>query len=407
MSRIIGKLMIGTLLLLAIAFVGFQVWRSLFANLSTQPAEVVVVNQRVTARGIAVREELLLEGVQGNLGYLFTDGEHVSKNAPVARQVENRSEISDQMRRDTLEQELEGLVALSGAGEAVILSSDTITQRVYSDIDAMAKGAAVGKLSGAQQIKQSIVSQLNRRELTTGRESGFEAEKARLEQELLTLGTSSLSDENAILAPKPGYFTKTVDSLESVLTPETMRTMPISELEKLTVAPQKREDGYVGKLITAHRWYFAALLPEEELPKFQEGKKAELDFGISGQKPLIGTIDEVRHTEGEQQGLVVFECDEMSEALSNMRAHKVDISLSEISGYKLPRSSKRYYNDQLGVYVLETAAMHFKPAEVIYEDEREDYVVYSDSFGGKNGIQRFDNVIVEGRGLYDKKPVKQ
>ena len=56
------------------------------------------------------------------------------------------------------------------------------------------------------------------------------------------------------------------------------------------------------------------------------------------------------------------------------------ISVSEMSGYKLPLECKRYQNDQVGVYVQEASVIRFKPVEILYENEKEDYLILSTTF---------------------------
>lgn len=410
MSQILGRVMLSIVALAALGYAGFQIWRVVNTTYETQPAVEYVVSETITAKGVAIREEKTLAGYSGeNLSYLYRDGTHVSANMPVARVVRSKEEITDQMRRSAYQTELHNLQEIPVSGETLVVQADTVTQRIYADIDIIAQGAATGNLAQAEELKFEILNQLNRRSIATGRESNFDARIEELQAKIDELGSDSEEEEeNAILAPEQGYFTKSVDGLEGALTPDRMDSLTVDQFVDYINAPVENIPNSVGKIITDHIWYFAAVIPASEADKFVPGYRAELDFGLNETQPILGTIDSVitESTAG-ARAVVIFECNEMSEELVNLRTHKVDISLSEMTGYKFPRDCKRYQDDQLGVYVLDASVIRFKPVEIIYENEAEDYVVFSTNFGGGDGLQLFDEVIIGGRGLVDGKVIKQ
>lgn len=455
MGRVLGRLMLGVLVLGLVAFVGFQIWRSVYMDIQTQPAEIYQVTQSIQLTGIAVREEFVLEGAGENLSYLYADGERVSRYATVARPVSDRSAINKRMKRDVLQQELEALHSVSAAVDSVLLGGEAASTRVYADLDVMLLSAARGEFSGSESLRLSVQSQLNRRDLATGKVDGFEERIATLEQEIATLGLepetdpikevpeeaaagadTQIKDEEGADSPEktpeenpenpesagvpksgtvvtsfgeittaqPGFFTKTVDNLESVLTPQRVKEMSVAELAAIIETPVDQDGEQIGRIITSHQWRFVATLPSAEATVFTEGKKVELDFGLADQKPLIGKIESIRTDRGGDISAVTFLCDEMGIELCNLRVRKAEVGLSEVSGYKFPITSKRYERDTLGVYVLENTLVRFKPAEIVHENEEEGYIVYSDAT--KGGIRPYDSVIVEGRGLYDGKIVR-
>ena len=62
----------------------------------------------------------------------------------------------------------------------------------------------------------------------------------------------------------------------------------------------------------------------------------------------------------------------------------------------------------MGVYVQEAAVIRFKPVEILYENEKEGYLILSTSFRKDGmGLDRFDEVIIGGYGLRDGKVLKQ
>ena len=122
----------------------------------------------------------------------------------------------------------------------------------------------------------------------------------------------------------------------------------------------------------------------------------------------MATVHKIISERDGARSIVIFECNEMSEELSNLRSRKVEIAVSELSGYTRPIECKRYQNDQVGVYVQEASVIRFKPVEILYENEKDGYVILSTSFKKDGlGVDRFDEVIIGGYGLRDGKVLKQ
>lgn len=416
MNRFLGKMMISIVLLCVAGYVGYQVWLSSGDEYETRPAIEYVVNETVSAKGIAIREEILLEGyAHDDISYLLTDGTHVSYNMAVAQRVTDPQQVTNRMKRDMLEEELENLEALNAAAEVSVLQTESLPQHIYENIDRIAVGAASGELASAQDLYPDVITQLNRRSLIADPDTDFSARIEELQLRIEALGDEE-EVENAVVAPEPGYFAKTVDGLETVLTPETMEELTVDEFVSYINAPASVGDDSLGRLVTSHIWYFAAVVSASEADNFREGRKVELDFGLVGQAPFIARVHRVIDEISGARAIVVFECDVMSEALIGLRAHNVTINLSEMSGYKFPLECIRYIGTQPGVYVLETTYIQFKPVEIIYEDEQEGYVVLSQNYkilwGKENnekllGLDAYDQVIIGGNGLEDGKVLKQ
>lgn len=416
MGRILGRMLLTLVAVAVLGYAGFQYWRFTHMEYQTQPAIEYVISQSVSAKGVAIREETVLKGhAHEDLSYLYTDGTHVSMEMPVARIVQSQEEINDQMKRDALQRELENLEAVAVSADVLILQNDTVTQRIYTDIDTINANAALGSLSRAGDLKYDILTQLNRRSLATSRAGSEEQEKgpfsARIEQlkrEIEAYGIEEATEENAVLAPAPGYFTKTVDGFEELLTFEAMEQLSVDEFVDYINAPQESSDESIGRIITNHIWYYAVVINSSQAEMFTEGYRVELDFGMTNQRAFLATVHKIISERDGARSIVIFECNEMSEELSNLRSRKVDVSVSEMSGYKLPRDCKRYQDDQVGVYVQEASVIRFKPVEILYENEKEDYLILSTNFKKDGlGLDRFDEVIIGGYGLRDGKVLKQ
>lgn len=102
---------------------------------------------------------------------------------------------------------------------------------------------------------------------------------------------------------------------------------------------------------------------------------------------------------------VVFCCDYMSAELSDIRLEQVQILVKQHSGLRVPDEAVQFNEaGEAGVFVQEGNMIKFKRIQVKYHSNKENYsicaVVEEDGY-----LQVFDDVVMEGKNLYDGKIV--
>ena len=100
---------------------------------------------------------------------------------------------------------------------------------------------------------------------------------------------------------------------------------------------------------------------------------------------------------------VVLQSDTLSEVLNSLRKQTVTIRFKSYSGIRVSNKAIHFEEDQMGVYIVEGAVAHFAPIEKVYSND--EYMLCKTDTELKDALQAYDQVIVEGKDLYDGKVV--
>ena len=108
----------------------------------------------------------------------------------------------------------------------------------------------------------------------------------------------------------------------------------------------------------------------------------------------------------EGQAAVIFQCSYMSSSLSSIRKEPIQIQKTLYEGIRVPQKAVVFSEDgERGVYVQVGNTAVFKQIEILYSDT--DFVICADKGdetpeeGEAPFLQLYDDVIVEGKGLYN------
>ena len=127
-----------------------------------------------------------------------------------------------------------------------------------SDLSPELKGLVLRRSSGstdADSIKNQIAS---------------------VQSQLADLQSAAASDTKSVTAPASGYFSGTVDGYESVLTPDALQTLTVSQYNALQ--PQTVSKQNAGKLISGDTWYYVTVVPAGETADVEQGDTVQVSF---------------------------------------------------------------------------------------------------------------------------------
>ena len=86
---------------------------------------------------------------------------------------------------------------------------------------------------------------------------------------------------------------------------------------------------------------------------------------------------------------------------TSYRTEEIEIRLKSYKGLRVPKEAVREVDGVTGVYTLVSQKIEFRPIEVLYTGDT--YVVAKYDSGDDDGLRLYDQVITEGKDLYDGK----
>ena len=221
-------------------------------------------------------------------------------------------------------------------------------------------------------------------------------------------GSSATSDAS----PASGYFSDIVDGLEGELTQERLDALTvedIKELEKSYAETTENSEKQLGKIIQDFRWYFAMVVPVDELENVEVGDSLNLRFSqVEDDIPV--TVYDIHKEKGTDEAVLIVSGMEITPELVTMRRQEAELIFNTYTGIQVPKSAVKINTDadgnqQQGVYILAGNMSRFKPIDILYEADTY-YVVKQGTSSEDTGLVAGDNIIVKARGLEDSKVIK-
>ena len=391
------KLVMALLFVALLAYLGVYLLRSVSDSVVTAPAVNVTLQESVTASGVVIREEQVIETEETHVSVSVSDGDRVSAGAPIAISMSSEAALERVNRIHELELEIQRIsTMLSGLDSAQDLSTrdEAIRSAVLSLTSATARRDLSSLDSSSLQLRSLLFA-------SSGQEDATEADLQALEFELNGLKSSASMDTAEILAPEAGLFSSILDGYEHV-GPDRIGLLNAAGIRGLMADRQEVPDTAIGKLITSYTWYFAAIMAEEDAAQLADVDSAQLDFGRYYSKPLTVGIERISPAE-DGECAVVFSCSEaMAETLA-MRQVTAEIIIREYTGIRVPVEAM-HLDDETGqayVYTVTALQAERKDVEVIYTAE--DYCLVQPAVSSGGALREGNEIIVSADDIYEGK----
>ncbi len=408
LKNVLKYMLSAVLCLVLIAYIVYHLTGGYREEIGTTPASLVTVESTyMTGVTLLRQEKVLYSPVNGDISYLYGDGEKVSLNAPVAEVYPDRgaSEIRQRIMEIDLAIRLLENSNMSDAEKRTDTASTDmlIRKNIYKILDSVDKG----KLSYADTVSDDLLIQLNRRRIITKSVLNFDKQIAELKAEKKALSASLPESGNTVGASSAGYFYTSLDGYENVLSSENIASMSYREYLKIASMPAEEltvtEKGYpVGKIVTDYLWYVACEIDISELHNYESGKTYSIKFPYNNDTAITMKLYRILSEAGSDTAVLIFETGVLPSDFNYLRRQTVQIVREYYTGCRVPVSAVRVVGGAPGVYVLQGSKVVFKKIEPLYEYDG--YIISADnSADGASWLAKNDFIVTKGKDLYDGK----
>jgi len=414
---------------LSIALVVYRVYSLAAYGVTTQTALRAAEYKTVKTTLLALREEVLVpRRAAGEVVPAVQDAQRVGKGDALAVELSAGQQAADYLEIQRLKKDLLRYEALRSVS-ADSLNVGKLDEQAEALFLTMLGAAENGRPQDAAAQKEILLNTLTARQAAVSgkpTDNGAEiAMRARL-QEL----EARLKVKQTFTAPQAGYFAKEADGWAAAANTALAVSGSTAEIQRLLGETHAPPDGLLGKIIHTHRWYFVAVLESAQAALLKEGEPVRLLIDGYHAGFLDVTLERVCEPfEGRQA--VVFSCMGMDAELAAMRLVEARVVLEEYVGLKIDRDAVRTQRREVpvteagmdpkdvpedaqtetviekGVYVRYGNIVHFRRIDVLYETP--EFVIVRELPQKENervNAALYDEVIVQGRGLYDGRIVE-
>ena len=399
-GKIYNKITMAVLLLCVLLYLAYAIISAIGQPLTTTLAVEYEAGEGGSVTGYVVREESVLTSPYDITVLKRQEGEKVGTGQTVAVGYLTADAQERQAQIDSLTAQLE---QLNYASSYQLDPADTaaLDQDILEELSACARYTAQRDLNAVREQSAELKGLILRRSTDESDLEAIRSQISTLQTQLNQLTTISDSETKEISASAPGYFSGTVDGFESVLTPQRLSSLTVSELNNLTA--DSVPDNACGRLITSPTWYFVAAVPSEYVEETETGDEISVSFAQDLNTTITMTVSRIGDDENGQRLLVLRSSDYIQD-VTLLRRQSANVVFRSYKGLRVPKEALRMDEEgQVGVYVLESAQATWKPVNILY-DNGESYVVELDKTNTSN-LWPGDEIIVDAKNLYDGKVV--
>ena len=386
----LGKTVAAVLVVLLSLYIAIPVVRQVTGRYETEPVTYITVTESGNTSGVIVRAEKLLSTDMPYVSLLAENGEEVAANSAVAVAVQNQSSLDVAHRANEVETEINYLRSLLSR---LSTASDNAEQET-------ALRSAVYRLSEASMREDageldSAVATLSTL-LRGSAAQNSEEELNALIRETEDL-RGQLSERDYLYAPAAGVFSAETDGFEG-LTPAVLDGITPEGVENLRAQGSDVADNVIGKVVTNHAWYYAAVMAEKDSDRLRVGDVTSLDFGYRSSRTVRASVRSISPTDREGLVAVVFRCSSALAETLSLRLAEAEVVFRSYSGLRVPKKAVHVEDGKTVVYTVSAGQMERKSVDILYTGE-DFYLVEAGSEG--SSLRAGNELIISGKNLKD------
>lgn len=362
---------------LALVFIVYLIYHMVngfTTDISTIAAEIQSKKSVISGDGYIFRDEHYVYSAYGGAAiYLAGDGDKVSINQALAEAFSDPAGYSVGAELTAIENKLAVLKESEVPKGAANSDTSAVDKRISSYYHLILKNIAQGKYSHAMQSTDSLLAQMNRRQIIIGEVTDFSSRTASLEAQKASL-TSRLSGlKETVYSDMSGYFFSSIDGYEEAFDSNAVNNMTVTSFHQLISSSPKSPEGtgrtVIGKIATGYEWYLAIPTQKDLAEEIIIGNTYKGVFRYNYDTELTLKAEKVIAAPSGDRAVAVFSCGDMPEGFSFLRSQSVEIILSESKGYRVPKTAVRLLDGYEGVYTLYGSTVVFKRIDILLEVE--------------------------------------
>lgn len=430
LPRLRVRLIASAMAAIVVGVLASQIYMSLYVRYTTQLVTVSPHLETIDVEGVAIREEILLEGKLSNTSVkAVQNGDKVCKGEAIINIYSSTGEAAAYERLAQIDNELDVLNSMITASEDSANAVDSISRQLDSRMADLNTCAEQRNLNDIAKLKSDISYLLNKRLVVMRQVEDYDARIKQLKQESESLRQKYSRQPKTVNAPESGYFVDTCDGYEKLLTPSGIDSLTVEKLDKIMNGKVSAPEKVVGKLVGSFSWYLACPVSAIDGDFLTEEATYTLYLPYSRTEKIKAVLHRLNKVEGEDQYLAIFRCSTLVSELCTVRTQPVKIQKCLYEGYTIKKSAlhagvrdvvhkNNHPDDDFprghlvyvtrttypSVYAIVAGQVREKEVDIVYGTDK--IVICSPKHDGGDYLSLYDEVVLEERGLYDGKIVR-
>ena len=349
----------------------------------------------------ARNEHTVSRKTNGIIQYAHEDGSKVGKNSVIANTYSSASDITLTADITNLQKRIDTLTdaqSLAGTDNSQIEAFDKLITEKHSKL---IQAINNGDYSAVADIKYELLNLQSKRDMVKGKVSDYSSVISALNAKIKTLESRKSAEPVSVLSEETGYFVSSIDGYESKITYDNIDTITPAEIAEAVKTPKtaSASGDIIGKMIEDYKWKLAAAFTEGQAAVLTENTNVKIIVGAD-QSEITAKVENVEKYGDDY--VAVFSADDLNSTIASSRVGRFKLLVDSYNGIRIASSAIHFDKENnIGVYVKKGSQAYFVKVDRIYSSE--DYVIVRDTSGQSGYLSLYDDVIVEGKDLYDGK----
>ncbi len=450
-NRIIFTVIMVLVYAVAIFMIAYLVYNAFDANYSpvkTEEAVMKTVEESVHTKVFIVRDENYLSGnAAGTVVPLVEDGQRVAEGEKIAAVFGSDEEAGKYVELNRIYDEIVRFSNIAAADKLNIRDMASYNQTTNETFLNLVEEIADGNYSGISEYAYSVRDRETSRQVSLGYDVDTSEILSSLRAEASSL---SAQEPSYLVADNTGYYINSTDGFENTIKYDNVLNLTAQEIEKALKA--KADESRIsknGKLVNNFNWYVVAVVERNDADEVLVGDTLTVRFTDSSADDVKMTVAAI-NSDSDGKLALILKSNTITAGTSQLRIENAEIIFKKISGYKIPKVALRTVDGINGVYIRRGNLINFRRITPLYtgddyviartyEEENANYEAEIDEIEAEKRLYKsllamrsreepdwivecedlysrskllsrpyiklYDEVIVEGNGLYDNKIV--
>ncbi len=451
MNSIIKRTFIFLVYAVAVFMIAYLVFYALDANYSSVKTETAIMKtaeKSITTKVFVVRDEDYLSSTAtGTIVPLVEDGQRVADGQDIGAVFSNDEDAERYVESLKVQEELERFEEIDRSEKLNIRDITTYNSETDEEFLKLVSAISDSSYSSISEYAYKVRDRETSRQISLGHDVDTSSVLSSLKAKAQSFSTVTPS---FIQADNTGYYINRTDGYEKTLNYEDVKEFTVSQVKNaLNSKPDESKISNVGKLVNNFNWYVVAVVERNDTTDLTVGKSIKVRFLDSSSDDIKATVKAI-NSDSSGEVVLVLQCNTINPDNSGLRIENAEIITETVSGYKIPKKALQTLDGVNGVYIKRGNLVNFRRITTIftgddyviaatYEKENAAYEadmdeiaeeerIYADQFSRrsreeplwisknentnsrakileKSYIKLYDEIIVEGNGLYDNKIV--
>lgn len=388
-----------------LTYIIYQAYMMIYKPLKTEIAYTYTAIDTVDTDVFVAREEsYITNNTKGTIISVAEDGSRVAKNQEVAVVFSDSAAADTYSRLNELSASIDRYTRLAKQTDNYTFDINDLDKNIDDAVMNLADVVTHQKYQSLSNSIDNVRNQVVTRQVAVGNSFDFEKKLQQLKDEYNVLSKKS-SKHKSVVSDKSGYYISGVDGYETLVDCSKISSLTVDQIfEVLQSKPKETPKGAIGKIVNEFAWYFICVVDSNSIGNLEVGDTLTVRLPYSAVNSVKATVFAINENNGDKTA-VILSCNRMNSDISSLRNESAELVIDSYTGLKISSSAIRV-NDkgEKGVFVQKGNLVEFRKVNIVYSDD--DFVLSSTDVNGDGYVKLYDNVIIEGKDLYDGKIIK-